>query len=369
MRYGKKMTFLFWLVAVVNMFIIPVLTSAQEMVPDTITTMKAEVLRIEKQEEKNIPGTDTPTTYQTLTAKIQDGAEKGAIITIENDTLNLKEGEIFFLTHTTNHLDGTDFYTATDPYRLSAIYFFVGLFVLLVFIFGGKQGIRGLVVLVLSIVVILYLLVPGILHGYSPLLLSMLICSFIVIVGSYITHGVSKTTTVAVIGMITTILITGILAYVAVYFTRLSGYSSEEAVYLNFNTQGIVNFSGLLLGGIMIGLLGVLYDAAIGQAVAIEELHSAGKHLSRKMIYTKAKRIGREHIGALVNTLAIAYVGASLPLLLLYATSTANISIILNQEIFATEIIRIMIGSIGLVLAVPITTAIGVLMLVKKKET
>jgi uncharacterized membrane protein len=194
------------------------------------------------------------------------------------------------------------------------------------------------------------------------------VSSLIIIVGSYITHGLSRTTSAAVIGMITTIIFTGLLAYAAVTFTRLSGYNSEEAVYLHFNTHGIVDFQGLLLGGIMIGLLGVLYDIAIGQAIAVEELyHAGGAQLSRKMVYKRAIRIGREHIGALVNTLAIAYVGLSLPLLLLYYTSTADYHITLNQEIFATEIIRTMIGSIGLILAVPITTMIAVFMIIKHK--
>jgi uncharacterized membrane protein len=120
---------------------------------------------------------------------------------------------------------------------------------------------------------------------------------------------------------------------------------------------------GLLFGGIMIGLLGVLYDIAIGQAVAIEELFRAGKDLSRKEVYARGIRIGREHIGALVNTLAIAYVGASLPLLLLIQSSTVGVLFILNSEIFATEVVRILIGSIGLVLAVPITTLIASYML------
>ena len=120
---------------------------------------------------------------------------------------------------------------------------------------------------------------------------------------------------------------------------------------------------GLLFGGIMIGLLGVLYDIAIGQAIAVEELLSAGPHLSRIDIYKRGIRIGREHIGALVNTLAIAYVGASLPLLLLIQSSTTSLPFMLNSELFATELIRILIGSIGLILGVPITTFIASYML------
>ena len=341
---------------------------AQELVPDSITTVKAEVIEILKQETKKIPGTDVNSINQTISAKILEGKEKGLIVTVPNDYLVLKAGEVFYLTHTVDTLDGSDWYQVSDPYRLPAVYFFVGLFVLCVVLIGGKQGIRGLLSLVGSLIVILYVLLPAIIHGYPPILVSIGVSSLIIIIGSYVTHGFNRTTTAAVFGMITTIIFTGVLAYTAVHSTRLSGFNTEEAVYLNFNTHGAVDFAGLLLGGIMIGLLGVLYDVSIGQAVAVEELHHAAKHFTRRVVFTRALRIGREHIGALVNTLAIAYVGASLPLLLLYYTSSADWHMTLNQEIFATEIIRIMIGSIGLVLAVPITTAISVLMVIKKDE-
>jgi uncharacterized membrane protein len=160
--------------------------------------------------------------------------------------------------------------------------------------------------------------------------------------------------------MITTVLITGALGYWAVHAAHLSGYNSEESTYLVFSTNGQIDLVGLLFGGIMIGLLGVLYDIAIGQAIAIEELFRAGAHLSRLHIYQRGIRIGREHIGALVNTLAIAYVGASLPLLLLLYTNTVGWQFTINSEIIATEIIRI---PIGLVLGVPITTLIASYML------
>ena len=119
----------------------------------------------------------------------------------------------------------------------------------------------------------------------------------------------------------------------------------------------------------MIGLLGILYDAAIGQAIAVEELKRAAAHYSHWELYRRALRIGREHIGALVNTLAIAYVGVSLPLLLLLHFTNMSIEATINQEIFATEIIRTMVGSIGLILAVPLTTLISVWMLRKGKPS
>lgn len=340
-----------------------------ELVPDQTTLVKARVLSIEKEETKEIPGTDTQTTFQTVKVEILDGDKKGKQVIVENDYLNLEKGEVFYMTHTVSSIDDIEYYTVNDPYRLPQILFLVGLFVALVFIFGGKQGIRGLVSLIGSLGLIIFVLLPGIVQGYSPLLVTVCVSSLIIVLGSYITHGFTRTTSSAVLGMITTVVVTGLFSSWAVHFTRLSGFGSEAAVYLNLNARGSIDILGLLLGGIIIGLLGVLYDAAIGQAVSVEELTKIAPHASRKTIYQRALRIGHEHIGALVNTLAIAYVGASLPLLLLvYKTSSGSIAQLANTEIFSTEIVRMMTGSIGLVLAVPITTLVAVIMLVKKPE-
>lgn len=340
-------------------------TQAQEVSVHQHTTAKAKVLDILKTETTTIPGTDTQTSMQTLQVEILNGTEQGKVVTVENDYLSLEKGEVFYLLHTVDRFDGLDYYTVSDPYRLPVLGFFVGLFVLLVVIFGGKQGIRGLLSLVVSLFFIFYLLFPGIMHGYSPILVSGGVSSLIIVLGSYITHGVNKTTTAAVIGMIGSIIVTGILAFLAVHFGRLTGMGTEESVYLNFNTSGSIDFVGLLLGGILIGLLGVLYDAAIAQAISVEELHRVGPHLPRQFIFARAIRMGREHIGALVNTLAIAYVGVSLPLLLFFYTSAENLTLTINRELFATEIVRTMIGSIGLVLAVPITTLIATHLLIR----
>ena len=201
--------------------------------------------------------------------------------------------------------------------------------------------------------------------GYSPLWVSFGVSGLIIIIGSYITHGFNRTTTAAVIGMLGTVLFTGILAYVAVEWSSFTGMTSDESLYLNINTQGVLDFTGLLLGGIMIGLLGVLYDSAIGQAVFVEELYRSKKDISEKQYSKKALRVGREHIGALVDTLAIAYVGASLPLFLLLQTTENFNLFVLNREMFAAEIVRILVGSIGLILAVPATTLVSVFFLKK----
>jgi len=336
-------------------------------VADEQIMVKAKVLEIVKQGDIMVPGTDTKSFVQTLKIEIIEGKEKGKKLTLENDYQVLKDQEVFFLKHISDSVSGESHYSVSEPYRIPQILFLVALFIIAILIFGGFQGVRGVISLIGSLLLILYVLLPGILHGISPLLVTVGVSSLIIIVGSYITHGFNKMTSSAVIGMLITVSFTGLLAYWSVYYTRLSGFGSEEVVYLNMNTPGGVDVIGLLLGGIMIGLLGVLYDVAIGQATAVEELvQMATADISKKTIYKRAIRIGREHIGALVNTLAIAYVGVSLPLLLLFSQSSSeSIMVTMNREIFSAEIVRVLIGSIGIILAVPITTLVSVWLLKK----
>lgn len=341
---------------------------AQELTPDTRTILKAEVVDVVAQEERQVLGTDAMSSYQTLEVRLLEGDQKGSVVRIENDFLSLTSGETFYLMHTTSEFDGADYYTVIEPYRLPALAVLTIVFIISAILFGGWQGLRGLLSLGASLAVIFFVLFPSVLAGYSPIVVSVGIASLIVILGSYITHGFNWTTTSAVMGMVLTIVVTGMFAYGAVYGARLSGFESDEAVYLNLNTRGAVDFTALLLGGILIGLLGVLYDAAISQAIAVEELRRVGPHVPRRYILSRALRMGREHIGALVNTLAIAYVGASLPLLLLFYSSSENVLFSINRELFASEIVRTVVGSIGVILTVPITTLVAVAILIPRAK-
>ncbi len=339
-----------------------------EIAQEEILVTKAKVIEILEQREEIFPGTSTPMKVQDLKVQIIDGKYENKTVEFINDYVQLEKDEVFYLVHSITE-DGREFYTVYDPNRLPMLALLSVIFIILVIFFGGIQGLRGLISLAGSMLVIVFVLLPAIMQGYSPLLVSIGVSSLIIILGSYITHGFNKTTSSAVAGMIITVVITGLMAYYAVYNSNLTGVTDDETVFLNFNTSGGIDLLGLLMGGIMIGLLGVLYDSSISQSIAVEELHRVAPHLGRRKIYNRAIRIGREHIGALVDTLAIAYVGASLPLLLLFYSSTdISFLMIMNREVFATEIIRILIGSIGLILAVPITTLLAVLMLVKKNE-
>lgn len=287
---------------------------------------------------------------------------------IMNDKGRFDVGDSVYINRIIRAEDGFESHIISDADRIPTLLFFSVVFVLLTIWIGGIQGVRGLVSLLGSLVLIVFVFLPLVIAGYSPVLVSIIVSSIIIVLGSYVTHGFNKTTSSAVLGMIVTVLLTGLLAIAAVQYGSLSGFESDEAVFLNFNTNGSLDIVGILLGGIMIGLLGVLYDVAIGQAIAVEELHSIAPHISKYTIYKRAIRIGREHIGALVNTLAIAYVGASLPLLLLFYSFDNNPLEVINRELFATEIIRTLVGSIGLVLAVPITTLIATAILFNKRE-
>ena len=364
MRQAKHILFYIILLSV----FLPSISKAQELVQDQISVMRAKVVEVVNQAEKILPWNETKIQSQTLKVEILEGDEKGQEIIFDNDYVMLKAGDSFYLSRSTQ-FEGKEIYSVHDPDRAPMLFLFAIIFIILVLVFGGIQGFRGLLSLAGSLLVILFVLLPAIMKGFSPLLVSIGVSSIIIIFGSYITHGFNKTTSSAVFGMIATVIITGVMAYFAVYSSYLTGVVDDEAAYLNFNTVGGIDLVGLLMGAIMIGLLGVLYDVAIGQSISVEELHTIAPHVGRWEIYKRAIRIGREHIGALVNTLAIAYVGASLPLLLLfYSSADANFLMIINREVFATEIIRILIGSIGLVLAVPITTLLAVLMLIKKEE-
>ncbi|HYD93198.1 MAG TPA: YibE/F family protein [Candidatus Paceibacterota bacterium] len=343
----------------------PSTLQAQEVVTEQVHLLKAKVLEVLAEDEVVEPWSGLTSPTQTIRIEVLEGAEKGQVVTIENDYTQLKEGQTFYVRHAFGGFDA-ETWSVADPYRLDVLIGVAVAFVLLLFAFGGIQGIRGLASLLGSLVLIFYLLIPNIFLGHSPVLVSIGVSSLIIVIGSYITHGFNRTTTIAMFGMLATVLITGIATYFVIDAAQLTGFTTEENAYLNFGTQGRIDMIGLLFGGIMIGLLGVLYDIAIGQAITVEELAAAGVHYSKKQVLARGMRVGREHIGALVNTLAIAYVGASLPLLLLFQHSGAGVAYIINSELFATEIIRILMGSIGLVLAVPITTVLATYLLYGK---
>ncbi len=351
---------------IITFFFIGPLTAEaqQEVFNEEQGIYSGKVVDVVSEETKIIPGTDTEHLYQTIKAKVLDGPQEGEIITIPNDYLELSVGDKFFFNHII-YIDGTEVYGVLNIDRRESLFLLVGLFVLTIVVFGGWQGFRSLLSLAGSFLAIFYILMPGIIGGWNPLLASVLVASGVLFVAIFFTHGFNRESLVAYGGTMFAVLLTSLLAIYAVHATELTGFASEEATYLNFNTRGSLDFTALLLGAIIIGVLGVLDDIAITQAAVVTELFSSNKALGRREVYQRAMRIGREHVGALVNTLVLAYTGAALPLLLFFYTASSNVTMAINTEMFATEIVRTIVGSIGLVLTVPIVTLVAVFALQK----
>jgi uncharacterized membrane protein len=343
--------------------------SAQEsgeavLLQDTTVRYKAKVVSIGDQSRKLIPGTDVLHTYQTISATVLNNDKKGTAIQVENDYSLLAVGDVFYLDYTRTN-DGQEIYSVGEIYRIPALIGLALFFFALVLLLGGMQGLRSLLALAGSFLAIIYILFPGILAGYNPILISGALAIGILFFIMYVTHGFNRMTTAAFLGCLVTILITIGLSYLAVLYTKLTGFSSDDAVYLNVNTEGTINFKGLLLGAIIIGVMGIIDDIAITQASVVAELRALKEKLTNKQIFVKAMNIGRAHMGAVVNSLVLAYTGTALPLLLLVYISDIPTLELINQEVIATEIVRTLVGSIGLVLAVPISTIIAVIVIKK----
>ncbi|MSU44970.1 YibE/F family protein [Candidatus Nomurabacteria bacterium] len=332
---------------------------------DKINIQSAKVLEIVKEEKSVILqkiGEGVDVLNQTIYAEIVDGVEKGKKVILENDVLKLKKGDLFFI-EKTSLSDEPDQYIAIEKDRQFPIAVLLIIFAVAIIIFGGKQGVRSLISLLGGFLVIIYFLLPMLTKGYSPILVSISFASMILFIAIYFTHGFNRESSVAFVGTIIAVVLTGLLAYFSVLVMQLTGFNTEETMFLDMGNAVKLNFHGLLLGGILIGVLGILDDIAVTQSAVVSEIYNSAGHLSRKDVYKKAMRVGREHVSALVNTLVLAYAGASLPLLLLFSNYDYPFRLVVSGELFATEIVRTIVGSIGLVLTVPITTLLAVYLL------
>lgn len=345
----------FVIVGLVATMLLPGAAQAQQAYQELQSFIKAKVIEIESESEEIIPGTDTVTTMQQVRVKLLDSGRAGEEVVIENDLVQLKPGDDIFVTHVRTH-DGFDIYLLKDVNRQLELVVLVVLFIVLLLAFAGWQGIRALTCLGLSIAAIIFLLVPALLNGYDPILASLGIAGVILALALFGTHGFNAVATTAFVGTFGAVALTSFVALVFVGAMRLTGFASDAVVALNFATSGTLDLPGLLLGSIIIGVLGVLDDVSITQASVVAELKQANDRLHTGELYRRALRVGRDHVSSLVNTLALAYVGAALPIVLLFSTSDAPIGFTLNQEIIAAELARIIVGSIGLILAVPFTT-------------
>src|SRR4051794_16106059 len=252
-------------------------------------------------------------------------------------------------------------YTLYDFERRGPMLWLAGLFVLVVVLFARWRGALSLVGLAISLVIVLLFVVPAILDGKSALLVALVGSFAVAFTTIPLAHGWGPKSLAALLGSLASLLITALLAVLFTNLTHLTGLSSEEAIFLQIGAAN-VSLQGLLLAGMIIGALGVLDDVTISQASTVMALRRANPLLGLRSLSGLALDVGRDHVSATVNTLVLAYVGAALPILLLFSAADLGVSDALNLEVVAKEVVATLVGSIGLITAVPITTALAALL-------
>lgn len=313
--------------------------------------------------------------YQKLRVEFTTGPDAGKKVTLDYGTdreikewQKAKVGETVVVLVNTG-VDGTINYYLVDKYRLPPIIVMLIIFFLMTVIFGKLKGFTSILGLGLSVGILVWFIIPKIVAGANPLGASLAGAVMIALISLYLAHGFTKRTSIALFSTILTLGAAVGLAIIAVSMAKLSGLGNEDAFYLQAGVLQGIDVRGLLLGGIIIGALGVLDDVTTGQAAAVDEIQKANPSLSFSELYRRGLSVGKEHIASLVNTLALAYVGASFPLLLLFTTNNDQpIWFLLNGEIVVEEIIRTLVGSTALLLAVPLTTFLAARFLVTKRQ-
>ncbi|QIP85653.1 YibE/F family protein [Streptomyces sp. Tu 2975] len=251
-------------------------------------------------------------------------------------------------------------YSVTDVDRGFPMALLAGIFALVVVLVGRMRGLMALISLAASFALLTLFILPAILQGSNPLVVAVVGSSAIMLIALYMCHGVTARTSVAVLGTLISLLLIGLLGSLFIGWASLSG-NTDDNTGLIHGLYPEIDMSGLLLAGVIIGSLGVLDDVTVTQTSAVWELHQADPDMGPAALYRSALRIGRDHIASVVNTLVLAYAGAALPLLLLFSIAQSSVGTVANSELVAEEIVRMLVGSIGLVASVPVTTALAAL--------
>ncbi len=254
--------------------------------------------------------------------------------------------------------DGQMTYVVSDWVRRPALGWLVGLFALASFAVARFTGLRAIASTGASLVIVITFIVPQILAGANPVLVSLVGVGGILVLAIYFVHGVNWSTTAALVGTLLAVVVTMGLAIAFTDLARLTGLGTEDAIFIMAAAPQVA-LKGLLLAGVLIGALGALTDITIVQASVVRELAHTNPKLTLKELYTRGMNVGRDHVGSLVNTLVLAYTGASLSLLILLNVGEFGFARALNLELVASEVVHTLVGSIGLVLAVPITTVLA----------
>ncbi|MBW0106820.1 YibE/F family protein, partial [Pseudonocardia sp. KRD291] len=308
-----------------------------------------------------------------VTVAMTDGPRAGRdlvqLVPSEPSTPRFAVGDEVVLAYSGGDADDPGSYQITDFQRGTSLLWLAGAFALAVLALGRWRGLAALVALGLSFVILALFVLPSILGGNDPLAVAVTGACLIMFVVLYLSHGFSARTSCAVLGTLVSLALIGLLGSVFSAATRLTGLDDTTANLIGTLGNVPIDARGLVLAGLVIGALGVLDDVTVTQASAVWELRDANPSMGPGQLFAAGMRIGRDHVSSAVNTLVLAYAGAALPLMLLFTVSAAGVGQILTSQDVATEIVRTLVGSIGLVASVPVTTGLAALVAARNRPS
>ena len=335
-------------------------------------TVLAKITQIVDEGQINLNGRNQ--LYQVMQVEVLEGDYKGIPFQIDygkrqvrNDNFRFATGDEVYVEvdKTPNNVLQAYYvdYVRSKPLLILLIAFIVSMLIM-----GRWKGLGSLVSLGVSMMMIIGYVIPHILAGEDPVKVSLIGSVILLAATLYLTYGWNLKTHASVASIMVSLLITGALSVFFVYLTRLTGYGDENATYLMQFSSVPIDPRGLLLGGMIIGSLGVLDDLVTSQSAAVVEIHDANPSLGFRRTLQKAMRIGQDHVAATVNTLVLAYTGAALPLLLIFTLGNGSYSYFINSEFLAEEIVRTLVGSLGLIAAVPISTFLATVIILYQER-
>ncbi len=309
--------------------------------------------------------------YQELQVRVSKGSLASEEIRVEVGDISVvgqpkyQVGDEVVISYSQD-FEGKNIFIITDFVRRKPLVWLFLVFAVLALIVGQWRGGMSLLGLIISLAVIFLFILPRIYQGEDPIVIAIIGSLIIIPATFFLSHGLNRKTLIAMAGTLIALLIVGLLSRFFIELTKLTGYASEEAAFLHLAKQGQINMRGILLAGIIIGTLGVLDDITVSQAAIVQQLKEANPKMKTKELFKRAMNVGQDHIASMINTLVLVYTGAALPLMLLFIDNPRPFSEIINYQMIAEEIVRTLVGSIGLILAVPITTILASRILFKK---
>lgn len=339
----------------------------RELAPDTRLPTGTESAKVERVIEK--PCTGAPgTTCRTVEISLRSGPEDGRVTSFELEAPppldpDLDSGDRIRVAALGDAPGGERSYVFADFDRRPPMVWLALAFAALVVLFGRLRGAMSLVGLIVSLAIVLVFIVPAIGHGESALAVAIVGSLAVMLATISLAHGLGVKSLTAMLGTGASLLLVALLALVFTNLAHFTGISSDQATTLSYGLG--ISLEGLLLAGMVIGALGVLDDITVSQASTVLALRAANPDLRFGSLYARATDVGRDHVSAAVNTLILAYAGAALPILLIFTARGIEFGEAVNFEVVARQVVAMLVGSIGLLAAVPLTTGLASLLAVR----